>query len=128
MAHQGDGGALLLGHGDQAVDQTLGVDPAQAVAQHVELAGPIADDDGVLEQAVVGEAAGDRGRAGQPYRRGAGDPERDQVVGPGVLVGKDPTVVSRQPLDQECRSVLLMQVNQGGGIDHVVLELTAQGH
>jgi hypothetical protein len=34
--------------------------------------------------------------------------------------------VSHQPLDQECRSVLLMQVDQGGGIDHVVLELTAQ--
>ena len=88
MAHQGDGGALRLGHRHQAVDQTLGVDPAQAVAEHVELAGPIADDDGVLEQAVVVEAAGDRGLAGQPHRLGAGDPERDQVVGPGVLVGK----------------------------------------
>src|SRR3954464_13225466 len=27
MAHQGDGGALRLGHRHQAVDQTLGVDP-----------------------------------------------------------------------------------------------------
>jgi hypothetical protein len=44
------------------VDQTLGVDPAQAVTEHVELAGPIADDDGILEQAVVVKAAGDRGR------------------------------------------------------------------
>jgi hypothetical protein len=33
---------------------------AQAVAEHVELTGPIADDDGVLEQAVVVKAAGDR--------------------------------------------------------------------
>ena len=128
MAHQGDGGTLRLGHRHQAVDQTLGVDPAQAVAEHVELTGPIADDDGVLEQAMVVEAAGDRGLAGQSYRLGAGDPERDQMVGPGVLVGKLPAVVSHQPLDQECRSVLLMQVDQGGGIDHVVLEPAAQGH
>jgi hypothetical protein len=28
MAHQGDGGTLRLGHRHQAVDQTLGVDPA----------------------------------------------------------------------------------------------------
>src|SRR3954465_14637309 len=71
MAHQGDGGALRLGHRHQAVDQTLSVDPAQAVAKHVELAGSIADDDGVLEQAMVVEAAGDRSLAGQPDRLGA---------------------------------------------------------
>jgi len=28
VAHQGDGGALLLGYGDQAVDQALGMAPA----------------------------------------------------------------------------------------------------
>ena len=100
MTHQGDGGARRLGHGDQAVDQALGVDPAQAVAQHVELAGPIADDDGVLEQAMVIEAAGDRGLAGQPHRLGAGDPECDQVIGPDVLVGKDPVVRLDQAVDQ----------------------------
>src|SRR5690349_4218748 len=111
MAHEGDGGTLRLGHRHQAVDQTLGVDPAQAVTEHVELTGPIADDNGVLEQTMVVEAASDRSLTGQSYRLGAGDPERDQIVGPDVLIGKLSAVVSHQPLDQACRSVLLMQVD-----------------
>ncbi|HSJ74814.1 MAG TPA: hypothetical protein VK899_01295 [Gemmatimonadales bacterium] len=55
------------------------------MAQHVELTGPIADDDGILEQAMVIEAAGDRGLAGQPHRLGASDPECDQVIGPSGI-------------------------------------------
>ena len=45
---------------------------AQGVAEHIELAGLIADDHGVLEQPVVVEAAGDRGPrwpVGPPWRR-----------------------------------------------------------
>src|SRR5690349_24659592 len=83
---------------------------AQAVAEHVELAGAIADDDRVLEQAMMIEAAGDRGLAGQPHRLGTGDPDRDQMVGPGVLVGELPALVGHPLLDQEGRRVLLMRV------------------
>ena len=67
------------------------------------------------------EAAGDRGLAGQPHRLGAGDSERNQVIGPDVLVGEDPVVRLDQAVDQGLGCVMLMQVEQGGRVDHIVL-------
>ena len=43
---------LAVVEADQLVDEPLGVDPAQRVRADVELAGVVADDDGILEQAM----------------------------------------------------------------------------
>jgi len=115
---QNDGGTLLVGHGDQGVDQALGMDPAQTVAEDIELPRTIADDDGVSEQAMMIEAADDGGLRGQPDGL---DADLDQEVGPGVLGGPGPALVRHQPVDQEFRSLLLVEPDQGGGVDHVVL-------
>ena len=40
-------GAVLVGEGVELVDQPLGMDPAQGMAADIELAGIVADDDGI---------------------------------------------------------------------------------
>ena len=45
QADQGNGGALGLGDGNQAVDQSLGMYPTERMAEDVELAGAVADND-----------------------------------------------------------------------------------
>src|SRR3954451_20153302 len=45
-----------------------------------------------------------------------------------VLLGEDPVVRLDQAVDQGLGCVLLMQVKQGGRVDHIVLERAAQGH
>jgi hypothetical protein len=45
-------GALGVGEGIEFVDQTFGMDPAQAMLTDVELTGVVADDHGVGEQTM----------------------------------------------------------------------------
>ena len=42
------GGAVLVGEGVELVHQPLGVDPAQRMPAEIELAGIVADDDGIV--------------------------------------------------------------------------------
>jgi hypothetical protein len=74
------------------------------------------------------EAAGDRGLAGQAHRLGGGDVDRDQVVGPGIVVGKDLAFLRHQKVDQGRRRIMFVKIDQSGVVDDVILERAAQGH
>lgn len=52
------------------MDQSLGMDPAQSMLDDLELAGVIADNDGVAEQAVLLDAAPERAFGGDLHRIG----------------------------------------------------------
>ena len=76
------GGALGVGEGIEFVDQAFGVDPAQAMRADIELAGVVADDHGVSEQAMRLDAApesafgGDQRGIGMDLQRG--EPSRSR--------------------------------------------------
>ena len=83
---------------------------------------------GVLQQTMVAERTGDRRLGSEPYRLCAGDADGDQVVGPGVLIGKAAAFLVDHAVDQRRRSAHLVQIDQSGGVDRIVLELAAQRH
>ena len=55
-AHSLLGGVLVVGEGIEPVHQAFGVDPAQRVAADIELAGIIAENDRIAQEAVGGDA------------------------------------------------------------------------
>ena len=55
-----DGAALPVVGGDELVDETLGVNPAQRVVADAELPGVIGDDDGAAEQILGPDRAPQR--------------------------------------------------------------------
>ena len=83
---------MLVGEGVELVDQPFGMDPAQAVASDVELAGIVAHDHGLGEQAMGLDAApqrtfgGDRDRVGRDVE--GCDAEPLQMALPRRLVGE----------------------------------------
>src|SRR6267142_6483093 len=66
----GLGCAVLIGEGVELVNQTLGMDPAQAVLTDVELPGIVADNHGVGQEAVRLDAAPQRSLGGDQHRIG----------------------------------------------------------
>src|SRR4051812_33238424 len=91
---------------------------AQAVTEHVELAGAIADDNGVLEQTMVVEAAGDHGRLGDPpTMTGA---EAVQVGLPRRIIVKASRSDGEQSGDDAFRHTVFNQIGQRRGVDHIV--------
>ena len=68
---------MLVGEGVELVDQPLGMDPAQGVAADLELAGIVADDHRVAEQAVRLDAAPQRAFGGDQHGIGRDLERRD---------------------------------------------------
>ena len=116
--------AVLIAEGVELVDQTLGMDPAQGMACDLELAGIIAEDDGVGQQAVRLDGAPQRAFGGQPWRiepvLEVVDAEALEVVRPGLLVGEVLVGMVGQTGDGMLRQGALAHVGQRLGIDHIV--------
>ena len=87
------GCAVLVGEGVELVNEALGMDPAQAVLADIELAGIVADDDGVGQKAVRLDAAPQRALGGDPDRIGIDLERRDaellEMRAPGRSIGED---------------------------------------
>lgn len=58
---------MVVGEGVELVDEALGVDPAQTVPADVELAGVVADDHGIGQEAVRRDAAPQRALGGDAH-------------------------------------------------------------
>ena len=84
---------------------------AQAVTEHVELTGPIADDNGVGQQAA-GDDGADHGRLGDPPATASPQTEAVQMGLPGRLVGKAPALVAEQAGDHSFGNLVLNQVGE----------------
>ena len=86
-------GALGVGERIEFVDQAFGVDPAQAMLADIELAGVVADDHGVGEQAMRLDAAPQSALGGDQHGIGmdlqGGDAEPLQMSVPGRAIGED---------------------------------------
>ena len=91
---------------------------AQAVAEHVELAGVVGDDGGVAQQAVRGDRADERGLGDDAAP--AADVKAGQVRLPGGLIGEALMVMANQGVDHRCGHRVLDHVGFGGGVDQVV--------
>ena len=124
------GGALLVGEGVELVDQALGMDPAQGVVADIELAGVVADDHGVGQEAVRLDAAPQRPLGGDQDRIGSdlegGDAEPVEMCAPGRLIGEEPVRMFGQAGDHRCGERALAHVGQRLGIDDVIVVAGAQ--
>src|SRR5260370_15937529 len=89
--------AVLVGESVEFVNETLGMHPAQGMAADLELAGIIADDDGVVEEAMRRDAAPERAFGGDLHRIGVDLERRDadpsEMRQPRCPVGKALAVV-----------------------------------
>ena len=101
------------------------MDPAQAVVADIELAGVVADDDGVGQKAVGLDAApqgalgGDRDRIGLDRERG--DAERFQVGGPSRLIRKAAVLMVRQAVDHVGGKRALAHIGESLIVDDVIV-------
>ena len=115
---------LAVVEADQLVDEPLGVDPAQRVRADVELAGVVADDDGILEQAMGDHAAPQRAFGGDLQRIGMhpepGDAEALEMGHPRLLVFEALAFVPSEPGDHQPREAPAAHVSQRLVVDHVV--------
>ena len=130
LAHGGLGGAVLVGEGVELVDQALGMDPTQAVLADVELAGVVADDHGVGEEAVRLDAAPQRRLGGDQHRvwidLEGRDAERFEVGVPGVVIGEAAVGMLDQASDHWAGQCTLAHVGERLGIDDVIVMAGAQ--
>ena len=114
-AHCCLGGAMLVGEGIKLMHQPLGMDPAQGVATDVELAGIVADDHGILEEAMGFDAAPQRALGGDLDRIGrheGGDAEPVEMRLPGGRIGKLRVGVAGQAGDHRSGQRMLAHVGR----------------
>ena len=64
------GGPLLVGEGVELMDEALGMDPAQGVLADIELAGIVADDHRLGQQAMRLDGSPERALGGEAHRVG----------------------------------------------------------
>ena len=102
--------AALVGEGVELVNEAFGVHPAQTVLADIELAGVVADDDGLGKQAVRLDAApqsafgGDHHGVRVDFQRG--DPERIEVRAPGLVIGEPLVAVLGQTIEHVAGQLL----------------------
>ena len=118
-------GALSLGERIEFVNQTFAMDPTQAVLADVELAGVVADDHGIGEQAMRLEAAPQSAFAGDLHGigvdlegRGA---ELVQVGVPGPPVGENAIVMLSEAGDDGAGERPGAHIGQGLLVDDVIV-------
>ena len=70
------------------MDVALSVDPTQRMSQHVELSGIVADDDELLVQGVMVEAADEGAFGGDAPVARVGDVQGVEMSAPGELIGE----------------------------------------
>ena len=95
------------------------------MAEDVELAGAVAVNDRVLQRTMVAERAGDRCLGNESYRLYAVNVDGDLEVGLGAFVDKAAPFLADHTVDQSRRSRHVMQIDQSGGFDHIVMERAA---
>src|ERR1700692_2310723 len=130
LARVGRGGAILVGEGVQLVNQTLGMNPTQAVLADIELTGVVADDHGVGEEAVRLDAAPQRRLGGDHHGvwidLEGRDTERFEVGVPGVVTGKAAVGMLDQASDHMGGQRAFAHVGQRLGVNDVIVVAGAQ--
>ena len=124
------GGALGVGECIEFVNQTFGVDPAQAMRADIELAGVVADDHGVGEQAMRLDAAPQSAFGGDQHGIGmdleGGDAEPLQMSVPRRAIGEDAILMLAQAGDDGSGERAGAHIGQGFVIDDVIAMPGAQ--
>ena len=119
-----------VGEGIEFVNQTFGVDPAQAMRADIELAGVVADDHGVGEQAMRLDAAPQGPFGGDQHGIGmdleGGDAEPLQMSVPGRAIGEDAVLMLAQAGDDWPGERAGAHIGEGFVIDDVVAMPGAQ--
>jgi hypothetical protein len=109
--------------------QTFGVNPAKSMPADIELAGIVAEDDGVGQEAMRLDAASQRALGRKPHRiphrlqirLDAGrDAQTGQMCLPSRTIDKMPVRLLDQPCDHRRGQPPAAHVVQRLGIDHLV--------
>src|SRR5271165_6839217 len=129
-SNRADKVALRVGERIEFVNQTFGVDPAQAVRANIELAGVVADDHGVGQQTMRLDAApqspfsGDQHGIGMDLQGGHAEPLQMSV--PRRAIGEDALVVLAQAGDDGSGERAGAHIGEGFVIDDVIAVPGAQ--
>src|SRR5258708_30495018 len=118
------GDAVLIREGVELVNEAFGMNPAQAVLTDIELAGVIADDDGVGQKAMHLDAA-PQGALGRDQHRIRIDFERRdaepiKMRGPGYMIGEESGRVLGEATDHRTGEGALAHIGQRLGIDDII--------
>ncbi len=119
------GGALPLGEGVELMDEALGMHPAQAMPAEIEPAGVIADHRCRGQQTMRPDAAPQGAFGGEGDRVvtafECGDAEPVEMPLPAEAVGEPGLSMAGEPGDCRPGEMMLAQIGEGLGIDHVIL-------
>ncbi len=119
-----------VGERIEFVNQTFGVDPAQAMLADIELAGVVADDHSVGEQAMRLDAAPQSAFGGDQHGIGmdlqGGDAGPLQMSVPRCAIGEDAILMLAQAGDDGSAERAGAHIGQGFVIDDVIAMPGAQ--
>ena len=129
-AHAALRGSLRVGECVELVHQTLGMDPAQAMLTDIELAGIVADDHGVGQQAMRLDAAPQGALGGDQHGIGIDAESRDaepvEMGVPGRAIGEGAIGMLGQAGDDGSGERPCAHIGQRFGIDDVIAVTGAQ--
>src|SRR6202795_5375890 len=126
----GLGLALLIGEGVELVNETLGMNPEQAVLADIELTGVVTDNYRVRQKAMRLDASPQGSFAGNHDGIGIDFESQDakpvEMRSPGCLIGEDPVGMFGQAGDHRPGERALAHICQCLGIDDIIVMAGAQ--
>src|SRR5271166_3508889 len=130
VTNAGLGLALLIGEGIELVNETLGMNPAQAMLADIELTGVVTDDHRVRQKAMRLNAAPQVSLGGNHDGIGIDldtlDAKSVEMRGPGCLIGENLVGMLGQAGDHRAGERAVANIGQCLGIDDIIVMAGAQ--